>query len=277
MGKKMVLSEAISLVKDGATIGLGGNVLHRSPMAFVREIVRHSKKDLTLVKTAGAHDIDLLCAGGCVSSVHAGFVSYESKYGLATHYRKGVQTGAIKGHEHACYTVISALRAAQAGVPFMPVKGLNTGDLLEVNDYFLVVEDPFGGEPVTLVKSIVPDVCIVHVHECDEDGNAVIHGPKYEDVLMSRASEKVIITTEQIVSRTKMKLQMERVDIPGFLVDAIVHIPKGASPTSCHKKYSADEVVLSNFIQSSTQEGLQDYLNRYVKQDHSGGRVTYKV
>src|SRR5690606_28472433 len=132
------------------------------------------KKALRLVKTAGAQDIDLLCAAGSVKSVDAGFVSYETEFGLAMHYRKAVEAGDVIGNEHACYTVICALRAAASGAPFMPVVGLTGSDLIKTNDYFKVIPDPFGGEPVTVVKAIIPDVAIIHVQVADEAGNAII-------------------------------------------------------------------------------------------------------
>lgn len=40
MDKIMSLTEAVTLVKDGDTVAFGGNVLHRTPMSFVREIAR---------------------------------------------------------------------------------------------------------------------------------------------------------------------------------------------------------------------------------------------
>lgn len=273
----MGLKEAIGMIEDGNRLSFGGNVLHRAPMAAVREIVRQEKKHLKLVKTAGAHDIDLLCAMDCVESVDAGFVSYETKYGLASHYRKGVQTGKIIGNEHACYTVICALRAASMNVPFMPVRGLNAGDLLVKNDYFVVVEDPFSGEPITLVKSLVPDVAIIHVQECDANGNALIYGPKFEDVLISRAAKKVIITTEQLVAESKTKLNAERIDIPGFLVSAVVHVPNGAAPTSCYKKYDIDDKSLSSFIAMKNKDEIIEYLKRYEAKDYLGERMGSRI
>ncbi|WP_374724565.1 CoA transferase subunit A [Calidifontibacillus erzurumensis] len=277
MNKILTLKEAVATINNGDTVAIGGNVLHRAPMAFVREIARQKKKKLKIVKTAGAHDIDLLCAVGAVSSVDAGFVSYETKYGLAEHYRKAVQSGEVIANEHACYTVICALRGASMNVPFMPVKGLNAGDLLLENDYFVVVEDPFGsGEPVTLVKSIIPDVAVIHVHECDKNGNSIIYGPKFEDVLLSRAAKRVIITTEQIVPEFKLKMKSDRVDIPGFLVSAVVHAPKGASPCSCYQKYDVDHQALSSFIARKEKAEIEAFIKSYETKDYAGERGIQK-
>ncbi|KAB8139419.1 CoA transferase subunit A [Gracilibacillus oryzae] len=272
MYKLQSLKEAAGTISNQSTVALGGNVLHRAPMAFVRELARQEKKELRLVKTAGAHDIDLLCAVGAVGTVDAGFVSYETVYGLPPHYRKAVQTGEVKANEHACYTVISALRGASANVPFMPVSGLKYGDLLEHNDYFVVVEDPFTGEPVTLVRTIFPDVAVIHVQECDEEGNAIIDGPKFEDVLMSRAADRVIITTEQVVSPFRIKQNKEKIDIPAFLVDAVVHVPGGAAPASCYKKYDVDEKALREFIGLKEKQEIIEFVRKYDKKDYQHER-----
>jgi glutaconate CoA-transferase subunit A len=271
-GKLMGLTEAAGLVRDGDCVALGGNVLHRAPMAMVRELARQKRKGLRLVKTAGAHDIDLLCAAGCVAEVDAGFVSYETAFGLAMHYRRAVESGAVKANEHACYTVIGALRAAAMGAPFMPVVGLKAGDLLKENDSLTVIPDPFGGYHVPVVKAIVPDVAILHVQEADADGNAVILGPKYEDVLMSRAAKTVIVTAERILPSRAFRSRPEAVDIPGFLVAAVVHAPRGAAPCSCDRLYEADAKALERFRQLKAED-IGAYLAEYERSDR--GARTY--
>lgn len=269
--KIKTLKEAVNLIEDKMTIAIGGNVLHRAPMAFVREIVRSKKRDLRIVKTAGAHDVDLLCGSDCVSIVDAGFISYETEFGLANHYRKAVETGRIKANEHACYTVMCALRAAKAGLNFIPVKGLVHSDLIAENDYFRKITDPFSGESVTVVKSINPDVAVIHVHECDKEGNAVIYGPKFDDELISLSAKKVILTTEKLVNKSKFSKQMQNIAIPGFLVDSIVVIPKGASPCSCPGLYDIDEKILKDFTSNCSKEHIEKYLAYYEVKDSVKG------
>lgn len=269
MNKVMSLQEAAARIHDGDILGLGGNVLHRAPMAMVRELVRQNIRYLKLVKTAGAMDVDILCFGGCVSSVDAGFISYESEYSLAGHYRRAVESGAVKGNEHACYTVISALRAASYGVGFMPVKGLMISDLIDANDYFVRVEDPFTREPVNVVRAIRPDVAVIHVQEADEEGNARITGPLFEDVLFSRAAKKVILTTENIV-RGSSFTGSKKADIPHFLVEAVVRVPKGASPCSCPGVYDIDGKNLKEFKELKDLDGLKVYLKTFEKSDYRG-------
>ena len=263
MSKLMSLKQAVELIQDKDIVGIGGNALHRAPMALVNEIARQKKQHLQLVKTAGAMDVDLLCLAGCVRSVDAGFISYETEYSLAGHYRKAVQDGTVKGNEHACYTVISALRAASMGVGFMPVRGLQISDLIEANDYFTRIQDPFTGERVTVVKAIRPDVAIIHVQEADCNGNARITGPKYEDVLFSRAAKQVILSAETIVQENTFAFSKEKADIPHFLVAAVVHAPKGAAPCSCPSKYDIDRKQLDEFKAIKDRDELEKYLDKY--------------
>ena len=240
MDRRCTLEQAVASLEDGALVGLGGNTLNRAPMAAVAEIIRQGKGKLRLVKTAGGMDIDLLCRAGCVSTVDAGFISYESEFGLAQFYRRAVQRGEVTAHEHACYTVISALRAASFGIPFMPVRGLQISDLRKVNDYFADVKDPFSGETLAAVKAIAPDVSILHVQEADAAGNARIRGPLYEDALLARASKRVIVTAERIVGDGYFAGQQEKPQIPGFLVSHVVHAPRGAAPGCCPEEYGID-------------------------------------
>lgn len=269
MDSKLVsLKEAASMVSSQELLAIGGNVLHRAPMAFLRELVREGKKELRLVKTAGAMDVDLLCASGCVQSVDAGFISYETRYGLATHYRRAVESGQIKANEHACYTVISALRAAVCGAPFMPVRGLVVSDLLKYNDYFEVLEDPFGSGPIAVVKAIRPDTAVIHVQRCDRYGNAFIEGPVFEDVLMAKAAKRVIVTTETVLPDRYGMPDPSDATIPHFLVDAVVHVKNGAWPCSCYGRYDIDDKGITEFKGKKSSEEVVEYI---LQCDRSAG------
>lgn len=262
MNKLMSLEKAIALVPDGALLGLGGNTLNRAPMAAVMELARQKKQGLRLVKTAGGMDVDLLCLAGCVKSVDAGFISFETEYSLCQNYRKAVQEGTVKANEHACYTVISALRAASYGIPFMPVHGLRESGLVAANDYFATVNDPFSGETLNAVKAIQPDVSIVHAQIADEQGNALIQGPKYEDVLLSRASKTVIVTTERIVGNDYFVTSGVKANIPHFLVGAVVCAPRGAAPGACHGAYGVSGGDIRSYLSLVSAGELDAWLKR---------------
>jgi glutaconate CoA-transferase subunit A len=258
--KLMELSKALDAIQDGALIALGGNTLNRAPMAAIYALARLGRKRLKLVKTAGAMDVDLLCFAGCVESVDAGFISYESQFSLCQHYRSSVESGLVKANEHACYTVISALRAAAYGLPFLPVKGLVESDLIPSNPYFARVKDPFTGEELVAVKAIRPDLAILHVQYADELGNARIEGPVYDDLLMSRAAKRVLVTTEEIVSSSFFERSDRKADIPHFLVESVSLVPKGAAPCSCYGCYPVNECEVISFLDLTDSNMLPAWL-----------------
>ncbi|MCC6313851.1 MAG: CoA transferase subunit A [Thermomicrobiales bacterium] len=255
--RRTTLRAAIAAIPDGATVALGGNTLHRVPCAAVHEIVRQGKRGLQLVKTAGAYDVDLLCAAGCAEAVAAGFIGFETPFGMAPAYRRAVESGAVEAREHVCASVIAGLRAAIQGVPFMPLAGMTGSDLPAARG-FRFVADPYGGPAVVAIPAITPDVAIVHVQETDAAGNARIVGSRFEDVLMAQAARRVIVTTERIVPR----IDADLVAIPGFLIDAVVEAPGGAAPCSCAGEYDYDADALGDWIAAAkTADGARQWID----------------
>lgn len=101
MNKICTLSKAAALLKDGQAISTSGSLLHRAPSAFVREIARAGRKNLTLIKPSPGYDADLLCAAGALARVLSGIVTFDSAYGLAPNYRKAIEKGLTGLTEHA--------------------------------------------------------------------------------------------------------------------------------------------------------------------------------
>ena len=258
--KRRSLAEVVATIPDGSCLALGGNTLHRAPAAAVHELIRQRKRGLHLVKTAGAYDVDLLCGVGSATVVSAGFVGYETVFGLAPMYRRAVEDGAVEAREHACYTIIAGLRAASQGVPFMPLNGLQGSDLIGLRG-FKTVRDPYSEQDVLVVPAIVPDVALIHVQEADQDGNARIEGSQFEDALMAKAARRVIITAERIVDRDEIASVPGRTSIPGFLVEAVVEAPRGAWPTSCAGLYEYDGALIGEML---AQAGDIEQLMRFV-------------
>jgi glutaconate CoA-transferase subunit A len=120
----------------------------------------------------------------------------------------------------------------------MPVGGMTGSDLVAVRPEFLrVCKSPFDGEEVVCVKALVPDYAIIHVQEADKYGNARILGPIYQDVLLSRAARKTIITTERLVGTYRMREEPKLTEIPYLTVEAVVELPGGAKPGVCYPDY----------------------------------------
>ncbi|HEX2282908.1 MAG TPA: CoA-transferase [Thermomicrobiales bacterium] len=262
--KRAIMAEVVATVPDGARIALGGNTLHRGPGAAVHEIVRQEKRGLELVKTAGAYDVDLLCAAGCVAAVSAGFVGYETPFGMAPAYRRAVESGVVEAREHACATVIAGLRAAIQGVPFMPVAGLQGSDLPTARG-FRAVADPYSDAHVYVVPALTPDIAILHVQEADSAGNGRILGTRFEDVLMAQAARRVVLTAERITDGAAFAAAPESVAIPGFLVDAVVSAPRGAWPFSCTPHYGYDAAYLAAWVAAALEpDKARDFIACHI-------------
>lgn len=273
MDKLVSLTEAAHLVPDGAAIAVGGNLLHRGPFALVRELARQGRRGLEIVKTAGAYDVDLLAATGCLRAASCGFVGFESEFGLAPNYRRAVESGAVEAREHACYTVIQGLRAAAFGLPFMPAAGFDGSDLPAARG-FKCVTDPYTGAPVLVVPRLQPDVALIHVPEADALGNGRVYGTQFEDALMVRAARSVIITAERIVSGADLARRPELTVVPGFLVRAVVHAPGGAWPGSCYPLYDYDTAAVVAYLAAATDpHRLQAYLAETAARDHARAAI----
>jgi glutaconate CoA-transferase, subunit A len=275
--KRTSLTEAAALVRDGATVAMGGNLLHRGPFALVRELARQGKRGLEIVKTAGAYDVDLLAAAGCLRAASCGFVGFENEFGLAPSYRQAVEQGRVEAREHACYTVIQGLRAAAFGLPFIPAAGFDGSDLPEARGFKYAV-DPYTGGRVLAIPRLRPDIAVIHVPEADCEGNARIYGTRFEDVLMANAADLVMITAERIVDRAELARQPELTAIPGFLVRAVVEAPGGAWPGSCHPLYDYDVEAVSAYLAATREpRRLQDYLAVTAARDGSSTGVAASV
>ena len=120
MDKRTTEKEAVAELRDGMTIGIGGWGSRRKPMSIVREILRSSVKDLTVV-TYGGPDVGLLCNAGKVKKLIYGFVSLDS-IALEPHFRKARQAGSIQAAELDEGMLQWGLLAASHKLPFLPTR-----------------------------------------------------------------------------------------------------------------------------------------------------------
>ncbi|HBY06887.1 MAG TPA: hypothetical protein DEH22_03545, partial [Chloroflexi bacterium] len=60
--------------------------------------------------------------------------------------------------------------------------------------------DPFTGDDWLVLKPLSPDVAVVQVQVADEEGNAQILGPRWENEEQVKASKRTIVITERLVS-----------------------------------------------------------------------------
>ena len=114
-------------------------------------------------------------------------------------------------------------RAGAMGVPFMPSRSMIGSDVgKRVGDELKTMVCPFTGETVVLLPALNPDVVLIHVQRCDAYGNAQLDGLQFMDIDMAMAANRVILTTERIVSNDQIRRTPDQTRIPFFAVEAVV-------------------------------------------------------
>jgi len=261
--KLMTEREAVErLVRDGDYIAVELYGTVRAPLSIVREIVRQGKKNLKLAGQ-GLLEVDFLLAAGLVDALDLTYVGYEV-LGLSNILRRAVESGQVRVTEWSNGALSWRFKAAAMGVPFLPVRSMLGSDTMK-KSAAKVVRDPWTGKPVTLLPALFPDVGIIHVHRADVYGNAQIDGILGFAPELARASKRLIISAEEIVSPEEIRTYPDRTVIPYFLVDAVVHAPFGSHPGEMAFLYERDEEHLRMFLdRAQTPEGTQAYLEEWI-------------
>ncbi|MEO6958655.1 MAG: CoA-transferase [Burkholderiaceae bacterium] len=267
VNKLVTLDEAAGLIGNGETITIGGTLSQRIPAAFVRQLARRGVRGLELIKSSPGYDGDVLAAAGCVARIRCGLTTLEQPFGMAPSFRRAVQNGQLQVIEMGCPGVMASLQAAAFGLPFQAVAGFDGSDVPGLAN-FGKVKDPFTHKDVYVLPAIQPEWAILHVHEADVRGNARIYGTPVWDRLMSRAAKRCIIVAEKILPTEHFIAQPEMTVIPEIFVEAVVHAPAGAWPTSVFPYYGLDESAMRNYLSlSKTAEGFTRYLAETLEHD----------
>lgn len=276
--KLMSLASAAAIVEDGMTIAVGGGLSWREPVGLLRELIRQGRRNLHVVGTAHGVDVDLLCGAGAVGVVQESYVGFEHDFGMAPNFRRVCESGQVQVRDTCCHTVIQQLRAAEFGVPFMPVRSVQGTDFLALHPEYKTMTCPFSGLPLVLVPALAPDVAIVHAQYGDAHGNLKILPPLVADLFFIRAAKHVIATVERLLPADELRA-MEP-NVPYFWVEAVVELPYGAHPTSCYPFYAYDRAHLAEYhraAQAGPDAFARDYLARYVHEPASHAEYLERV
>ena len=269
MSKLSSLTEAVKSIPSGSHLALSGFAITRCTMAFAREVIRQGINKLTVSQCVGAMDADLLVGAGAVERIIYGGGSLD-RFGRLACVNRGIEDGTLISEEYSSLSVAFRYLAGSLGLPFMPIRSLRGSDLMtrlqEHNPADLgSVKDPFTGEEWPVLKPLLPDVAVVQVQVADEDGNAWILGPRWDNNEQVRASQRTIVITEKLVSTDEIRKSPERTVIPGLLVSHVVELPFSAHPTSVYHSYDYDALQIQKYVEATrTPEDFRTYLDRYV-------------
>lgn len=268
MSKLTTMSEAIArYVPDGAAVALGLALEALIPHAAAHELIRQRRQNLTLIGPISDILFDQLIGAGCVEKVQAAWVGNVSE-GLGHCYRRASEKSiprSLTTEAHSNFTIGLALFAAAMGSPYIPTRSLLGSDIARLNPHFRLETSPLDGTPLLLVPAIKPDVAILHVQRCDEEGNAHVWGNAGVAQEAMLAARDVILVTEEVVPREVIASDPNRVPGPFFKVRAVVHEPWGAHPAPVQGYYNRDHAFYHEYHTATrTLEGYQSWLEEWV-------------
>ena len=254
-------------VPSGSSVLMGAELEQMIPFSAGQEIIRQGRRDLTLVGPISDILFDQMIGAGCVSRVMAAWVGNASA-GIGYCFRRAVEQAipkAIVTVDYTNFTLALALHAAALGVPFLPTYAALGSDLLKSNGNLREFTSPVNEDRLIAVRALRPDVAIVTVQRADSFGNSHLWGNLGVAIDGARASGKVIVVAEEIVSPEVIASDPNRTLIPGFLVAAVVHEPWGAHPSPVQGYYGRDHAFFAEYHeQSRKQEDFERWLDYWV-------------
>jgi len=268
--KVMSVTEAVSrFVHDGDYLASGGFGTNRIGTAVLHEILRQKKRDLGLAGHTTTHDFEILAAGNMngeklLARVDVAYIVGLEARGLSPHARRVMQSGEVEVCEWTNFALACRFRAAAMGVPYVPARNMLGTDTFRESAAKEIV-CPFTADKLVALPALYPDVCIIHVHESDCYGNCRIRGITIADLDLARASKRLIITAERLVTNDEIRNAPWATVIPSFCVDAVCEVPYGSYPGNMPGEYFSDEEHLRQWLTVEKDEAeFAAFLKKYI-------------
>lgn len=240
MSKVMSLEEAVSLIKDGDHIGIGGFIGSGHPQEFsvgIEESFLKSghPRDLTIMFSAGIGDgtdrlgLNKIGYEGLLKRIIGGH------WGLIPKLQKLVFENKVEGYNLPLGTISLLFREIAGNRPGVITKvGLKTfidprlegGKMNARTTEDLVELMKIDGEEWLRYKSFPLNVALIRATYCDEDGNATMEkeAATLDSLSIAQAAKNsggiVLLQVEKVVKNGTLDPRM--VKIPGIYVDGIV-------------------------------------------------------
>jgi glutaconate CoA-transferase subunit A len=203
---------------------------------------------------------------GAVEKVVTSWMGIGLPWGLSRIVREYAESGRVPVEEWSHLGLGLRFRAAAMGVPFLPALTMLGSDLMPLVGS-KTIECPYTGATLQAVPALFPDVALLHVQRADRFGNCQIDGYAHMDADIALAAGTVLVTAEEIVPDEEIRRHPDRTAVPGFVVDAVAHVPYGSYPHECYGLYDSEPAHFTDYvaeIQTGGTEGLARYLDRYV-------------
>jgi glutaconate CoA-transferase subunit A len=259
------LDDALAAIANGCVLAVPRES-SGVPMAATRALIRRGIKRLHLIALpTSTLQADLLIGAGCIETLETSAVSL-GEFGLAPRFTAAILAGSIRMKDATCPALHAGFQAAEKGVPFMPLRGLIGSDVLKHRPDWKIIDNPLGnGDPIVVLPAIRPDVALFHAPMADRNGNVWI-GRQRELVTMAHASERTIVTVEKLHDGDLLDdPTLAAGCIPGFYVETVAVVPRGAWPLPLPEHYGWDAEHLKEYARlAATDKGFRTYLDRHV-------------
>lgn len=265
--KVVSLEEAVSFVRDGDSVGIGGSTMSRTPMGLIWALIRAKRKQLSCSRCIVSSDGDLLYGSGASEHIITSWFSQSILWGVSKVMRHYVETGKARYDEWSHMAMGMRFRAGAMGVPFIPIRSMLGSGVVGQRPEAKEIICPFTNEKLLLVPALNPDVALIHVQRSDAYGNAQINGLQFMDIDLAMAANKVVLTTERIVSNDQIRRAPDQTKIPFFAVDAVVELPFGSAPHECYGVYEPMMRHMKYYVDLVNKDpvaGMREYLDRFV-------------
>lgn len=265
MAELMSLHEAVSsFIHDGDTVAMEG-FTHLIPFAAGHEVIRQQRRNLTLIRMTPDVIYDQLIGAGCARRL---IFSWGGNPGVGSLHRlrDAVEHGwphMLELEEHSHAGLASAYVAGASNLPFAVLRGYAGSDLPKYNEHIRFIRCPFTDEELAAVRSVRPDVAVIHAQKADRKGNVLlwgILGVQKEAVL---AAQRAIVTVEELVD--DLHSWPNAALLPSWAVSAVCEVPGGAHPSYAQGYYERDNRFYQTWdTVSRTRAGFQSWLQRHV-------------
>lgn len=267
VNKVMTAQEAIEkFIHEGTYLGM---TVSAAPAALIWEMVRQRDriKTLDLVITSQIGMSSALIGAGLVRKIEMAY-NWGGIEGEDKVFRRAVEKGIPRPLEVEDYSNFGAAMrwlAGSMGLPFMATKSQLGSDIIKHNPRIKVIEDPYTGEPLSLVPASNPDVAVIHASRADEIGNVQCYGIYGNTDTLARAAKTVIVSVEEIVTQDEVRRMPNMTVIPYYYVNAVVHAPFGAHWREAPYFYHHDLAYgLDAYRQFATQEGFEQWMEKHI-------------
>jgi glutaconate CoA-transferase subunit A len=154
--KVVSLQEAVGLVPDGGSIGTGGILMTRKPVALLDAVAR-ARKQLTLWTLLGSVDVELLALHGALAQADTIYVGFE-QLGFAPAFSKAVEDGTIEAREYSELIMLIARASTLVIVSVEKIVDEVNDALLFAHEVDAIVEAPHGAKPTALPGAYPADL-----------------------------------------------------------------------------------------------------------------------